>query len=220
MTVGEIYTYVSYLVDDLEFGYFTKPQLLVFINQCQQEVQKKLIRAGFSWYLKDIESTVTVANQEAYALPSDFLEINRLQIVTNPGVNEDKYTINSLNGLSELDYFQEYNGQPRAFYLRKTDIILVPKPAVAGKYLRMKYNYKIANVTAEIDIPDIPTEYHEYLAMLVAIKCFIKDGREYSLLASWTKVVNDELEAMATSRLQDKPRMVIITSNDFNGPVF
>ncbi len=220
MTVSEIEAYVSYLVDDLEFGYFTKPQLIMFINQAQREVQKKLIRAGFTWYLKEIESTVTVANQNNYALPADFLEVNRLQIVTNPGPNEDKFTINSLNGLSELDYFQEYNGQVRAFYLRKNDLILVPRPAVGGKYLRMQYNYKIADVTADGDTPDIPQEYMEYLAQLVAIKCFIKDGREYSLLAAWTKVVEENLEAMATNRLQDKPRMVIITQNDFNGPVF
>lgn len=220
MTVGEIKTYVSYLVDDLQFGYFTSTQLDRFINQAQIEVQKKLIRAGFTWYLKIDATLVSVVNQADYALPTDFLEINRLEYVTNPGVSESRITLNSIDGLSELDYFVEYNGQPRAFYLKKNNITLVPKPDTAGIYLRIYYNYQIANNTVDADVPDIPTEFHEYLAHLVAIKCFIKDGREYSLLAAYTQEVEKNLLMMATSRLQDKPRMVICTNNDGGGPVF
>lgn len=218
MTVGEIKTYVSYLVDDLEFGYFTSAQLNRFINQAQLEVQKKLIRAGWTWYLKIDESLTTVVNQSDYSLPSDFLEINKLEYVKNAGVNESKIVLNSIDALSESSFFAQYNGQSQAFYLKKDKLVLLPKPNIAGDTLRIYYSYRIADISADGDTPDIPKEYHEYLAHLVAIKCFIKDGRDYTLLTGVTKEIEKDLEAAAASRLQDKPRMIVLTGDTLGTP--
>lgn len=211
MTVGEIKAYVASLVDDLQYAYFTETELLRFINQAQQETQKKLVLAGNNWYVKIDQTQSTVVNQANYTLPTDFLKMNRLELVNNPGNNEDRYSLKSIT-LNQKDMgFQASDSV--GFYLLKNILYLNPKPQNI-RTIRMYYTYRIAAVVLDADIPDVPPEFHEYLAYLVALKCFQKDGRDPNFILQQTKVWEDNLEAEAIERNQDHASCVVVVDED------
>lgn len=207
--------------DDPQGAYFTQPQVIRYINQAAQECQKKLIAAGNNWYLKRTPdsgpgSTFTVLNQDTYAPPTDLLDINRLEIVQNPGVNENRVALTSIT-LNQKDYFYGYTQWPVAFFFQKTDIVMVPTPQTAGLLIRYYYTYRIAEVTLVSETVDIPAEFHEYVCALAILKCFAKDGRDASLFKTIVDETEKRLERQAIMRAQDHCPMVISTGDGQNG---
>lgn len=211
MTVLQIKNYVWSLVDDPSGTYFTTIELDRYINQCIRETQKKLIAAGNNWYVKIDESQSTVINQGNYSLPSDFLKINRIELVQNPGVNETRYSLQSIP-LSNKDAIA-FDSDTAAFYLLKSTLWLAPFPSTV-RTIRVYYTYLVAETTSDSDVPDVPPEYHEYIAMKVAEKCFIKDGREATLVMQNIMEVEKSLEADAIERNQDHASRVVVVSDD------
>lgn len=211
MTVAQIKAYVASLVDDLNFDYFTNTELLRFINQAQQEVQKRLILAGNNWYVTIDATQSTVINQANYTLPTDFLKMNRLELVLNPGSQEQRYALKSIT-LNQKDMgFQAADSV--GWYILKSTLYLNPLPQTV-RTIRMYYTYRIAEVTSDSDTPDVPSEYHEYLAHLVAAKCFLKDGRDASFILQQIKFVEDNLTASAIERAQDHASQVVVVDED------
>jgi len=219
MNVGEMFTYISYVVDDLGFGYFTKPQLLRFLNQSAQECQKKLLAAGQNWYLKIDQTQTTIANQKLYTLPTDLMDLNRIELVQNPGINEIRVALTSIT-LNQQDGFANVVATPVAFYFQKNQIALVPTPDNSVYTIRIYYSYRIPEVVLEADIIDAPSEFHEYICNLAILKCFMKDGRDASLILRYTDDVEKRLEKQAIQRAQDRANTIVITSDDNFGPCF
>lgn len=214
MTTGEIKAYVASLVDDLSFGYFTQAELLRYINQEIRETQKKLIAAGNNWYVKIDQSQSTVVNQIAYSVPTDFLKFNRIELVDNPGVNETRYPLCSIVLSQKDNVYTDF--QPIGFYLLKSTLYLTPVPTIV-KTIRMYYTYLIPEVVLDADIPDVPVEYHEYVANLVAAKCFLKDGRDPGFIMASVKMVEDALKADAIERNQDHASVVVVVDDSGYG---
>lgn len=220
MNTGEACTYISYLVDDLLFSYFTKPQLYRFLNQSIGETQKKLIDAGQQWYLKVTPdsgggSIPLVVNQGSYTQPTDLMEVNRIELVQNPGINENRYALTSCT-LNQKDLFPQGPGQPLAFYLGKNTIEIIPPPnAVAGQIMRVFYNYRVTPITGDADPIDVPEEYHEYVCNLAAEKCFFKDGRsDVEVLRRYINDVESRMMRKAMERMKDRAHSVTITGED------
>lgn len=215
MNVGQIKSYVWSLCDDLAGSYFTTTELTRFINQEQQETQKQLVLSGNNWYLKVDQSGSTVVNQQGYTLPTDLLAINRIELVQNPGVNEAVFPLTSIT-LNQKDAFQNFSGMPCAYYLQKNTIQMIPAPQQVWT-IRYYYTYQIADISSDSDTPDVPTEFHEYLAKRVAMQCFIKDGRDATLLLRDIQKVEDDLKARAIERAQDRMSTIVINSDDALG---
>lgn len=212
MNVGQIKAYVASLVDDLQMTYFTPTELLRYINQEMRETQKKLIAAGNNWYIKIDESQSTVVNQLAYTVPTDFLKFNRIELCTNINTtSETRYNISSIT-LNQKDMMFAQS-DTTCFYLLKNTLYLTPQPKTI-RTIRMYYTYLIAEVAIDADIPDVPPEYHEYIAMLVAAQCFLKDGRDAGFILNKTKMVEEALKADAIERNQDHASTVVICDND------
>ena len=211
MTTGEIMTYISYLVDDPEFGYFTKPKLYVYINQSLKEAQKLLCAAGNNWYVK-LSSRATVANQRDYLLPCNTLFIHRLELRQGNPLNPDRQVINHIT-LNQQDNYSTY-AQPVNFYLEKQYLILVPAPQNNVQTMYLWHTPLVADVTQESDVPDLPLEFHEYLAQKAAALCFVQDDRPMeNILTVYTETEN-RLKQAAIQRAQDFAQMVVSTRND------
>ena len=211
MTVGQIKAYVASMVDDLQFAYFTEPELLRYINQMQQETQKLLIQAGNNWYTTIDATQSTVINQGNYTVPTDFLKMNRIELVTNAGVNETRYSIQSIT-LNQKDAVS-FDSDVAGFYILKSTLWLSPFPSTV-RLIRMYYTYRIAAVAVDADIPDVPLEYHEYIADRVAEICFLKDGRDASFIRYKCDKVEQFLKQDAIERSQDHASRVVIVNDD------
>ena len=93
MTLLELENLVLSWLDDPNASYYTRPQLKVWINNAQREVQRRLIKAGENYYEIPVY-TFNVDNIRGYSLPSDFLKVHKLEIVlSGSGVNENTQLI-------------------------------------------------------------------------------------------------------------------------------
>lgn len=212
MTREELRNLVLYYCDDLNGGYFTSTQVNVFINNAQGEVQKILLQSYENWYLKCVQTTL-VANQNSYVLPTDFLKCHRLEIISSPGTTSETSTMLQPITLNQQDYIRNGPGYPAAYYLRKSRIVLLPSPD-STYTMRLNYSYRVADMTLDTDVPDIPEEYHELIAINAAYDCLIKDGRDVSALDRKLKSYEEMMKRDSEDRKIDRPRMVTITESE------
>lgn len=217
MTFLELQNLVASWVDDVNFGYFTTTQVKTFLNNAQREVQKHLLQSGENYYVVSSQTTL-VADQTEYVLPSDFLKLHRLEIVTSgSGVNEVTLKLNALS-INERDQYAIGNGTPQGYYIKKNRVVLAPAPASALT-MRMWYSPRVTDLSGDSETPDVPADYHEYLAILAAIDCFLKDGRDPGVLLRKQQYYLDLMKQNADDRRQDEPRHIIET-DDWYGPQF
>ncbi len=218
MTLGELETLVSVWLDDLAFGYFTREQVRIWLNNAQKETQKRLLKAGQNYYVRCIETTLVI-NQSEYVIPDDFRKEHRLEVIIS-GVppSESKQPILPMT-INQQDMIQTGNGLPRFYYLKQSKFVLFPAPDMPLT-MRMLYSYMVSDMILENDVPDVPSQYHEYLGLLAAQDGFLKDGRQNELLGKKIGEYERQLDSDAQERLLDQPRSIVQTGNDADSGYF
>lgn len=212
MLRSDLRNLASQFLDDPNNGYFTVAVLNIFLNNAQREVQKQLIQAGEMYYLKIVETT-TVANQQDYVLPSDFIKSHRLEIVlSGTGVNEDKQTIAPIT-LNQQSLVANLTGTPTGYVMKKNKISLFPIPTQALT-LRLYYSSRVADMSTDNDLPDVPEDYHEYIAILAAIDGKIKDDGIPANLQYKKEYYEKLMKQSMDNRQSDQPRMIVETSQE------
>lgn len=211
MTFLQLQALTSDILDDTSNGYFTLTMLKQRLNLSLRELQKRLISANQQYYSKCV-TTSTVANQAAYALPTDFMQILRLDYtLSGSGTTAQTQKILDITP-NQRDLLADKVGAPGFYYFQKGNLILAPVPN-AIYTLHLEYSYYVSDMAVDADIPDAPQEYHPYIAYLTARDCMVKDGRS---LASIQKQLDDYellLKQIAVQRHADGPRMVVQTNS-------
>lgn len=206
MTFLELQTLVLSWLDDPLAAYFTLPQVKVWLNNAQREAQKQLLQAGENWYVTKV-STSTVTDMESYTLPDDFLKLHKLEfVVSGTGVNEVRQMITPVT-LTQLDQVSMTTGQPAVYCLKKDCIILRPIPDQIYT-LYMFQSGRVTDMVADGDEPDVPPQYHEYLAILAALDGFLKDQRDPSPFMAKKDGYLAMMKQDENNRTVDVPRMV------------
>jgi hypothetical protein len=225
MTFSELRSLIWYWTDDQNGistgigGYFTNTQVDRFLNNALKEVQKQLLESGELYWEKTVE-TMLVVQQQDYILPLDFMTIDRIEIVLSGTtlITEDKVKLDGIT-LNQQDLvFQSY-GTPRAYTLKQDRISVYPIPDTALK-LRLYYEYLVAEMSADADVPDVPERYHEYIAVIAALDCFVKDDRAPSTLLQKYDRYQMLLKQASANRKHDGPRMVRLTNDDDFGSLY
>jgi len=219
MTRLDLRNLVLYWVDDLQGTYFTPAQVNTWINNAQMEIQKYLLQAGENYYYKCQETTLVV-NQQDYTLPDDFYDILRVEVVlSGTGVTEEKRQLSkiTLNQQNLVNITQ--TSDPRWYVLTKDKLKLFPIPGTA-KILRLYYSYLIEEMTQDTDVPDIPVEFQEGIAVIAAWNAFIKDDRVPSNLKQKYDDYMKLLKETSEDRAQDNARVVIQTTDYGPGVLF
>lgn len=211
MTFGNLANLVAYFVDDLNFGYFTRTQVNRFLNNAQFETAKKLINAGDNYYLKCAQ-TNTVIGQCGYALPLDFLKVNRLELVISGAPPNEAVGRLQFITLNEQDQLFTHSGEPAAYVLKKSSIQLFPTPD-SILALRLSYTHRVAEMSLDAEVPDVPESYHELIALYATRDCLLKDGREASLIQAKIAEYEKTMDEDADERNVDQPRMIVQTGD-------
>lgn len=210
MTRLELRTLALSLLDDDASGYFTEPQMNVFLNNAQNSVQKQLINCGQNYALKCVTTTLVVS-QRNYELPDDFKKVNRLEVITSGSVPNESYQALTPITLNQQDLMTTGTATPCAYYISKNSLFLVPAPDTALT-LRLTYTYLLPDMTQDSDVPDVPEAYHELIALYAARDGFIKDERVSELLMARIKAYEDEFNQDAQERNEDMPRGIVQTT--------
>ncbi len=211
MTLADLQTLTSDILDDSQNGYFTLPILTQRLNLNLRELQKRLISANEQYYTICV-TTPTVIGQAAYALPSDFLQIIRLDYITQgSGVTAQTQKINFITP-NQIDLISETSGVPAFYYMQKNNLILTPVPNAIWT-LHLEYSYYVADMVNTTDVPDAPQQFHPYIAYLTARDCMVKDGRPLGAIESQLGQYEMLLKQIAVQREADGTRMVVQTES-------
>lgn len=212
MTRAEIKTYILGILDDPNGGYFTDSLLNTWINLAQRHVQGALLQAGQNWYEKPVE-TLTVSGQADYVLPTDTRVIHRVEyVLSGTGVDEDRRKLVELT-INQQDAVSIALGAPTNYVIKKNRLTLSPTPDTSNKTLRIYYSPMTTDLTGDSDEPDVPEEFHEYVAIVAAFNGYIKDDRTANNLLIKKQEYLDMLKQMADDRTQDAPRAVVLTTD-------
>lgn len=218
MTRAEMRALVLFWLDDRDGGYFLTADVNILLDNGQREVQKLLLEAGEDFYTICAE-TSTVASQRDYALPSDFIKLMRLERITQG--SDDTASTERLYPLTrnEIDV-ATYNtqgasqGLPYNYVINKDTFSVYPVPD-SVKTLRLWYAHRVVDIASDGATPDCPEDYHEFIAILAARDCFLKDGRPLSPIESKLGYYEKLLKQVSESRADDSPRMVVATPGGF-----
>lgn len=207
MTRADINTLILSWLDDLKGAYFTPAQVNVWINLAQRQVQFELLAAGQNWYVIPVE-TLTVIGQADYALPADFISEHSLEyVLSGTGPNENCEPLTSVT-LNQRYMVPTVLGNPSVYYLKKDRFTLEPTPQ-SQWVLRLYYSPKVQDLQADTDVPDIPEEFMEYVAIVAAMNGYVKDDRVPDNLMAKKNEYLSILKKMASQRKQDKARQVV-----------
>ncbi len=212
MQLQEIQALVSFWLDDLNFGYFTQAQTLVWINNAQIELQKRLLKAGNQRYNLSV-TTPLVVNQNVYVLPSNFKKLQNLEVIIS-GTPPNEST-NPINFITENQKYLVNTGAgtPLWYTFVANNLFLRPAPDTAYT-MRMVYSYMVAPLVNPTDVPDCPTDYAEMIALLACEDGFIKDGRSNALLEKKISAIQSSIDSDAQERNQDQVRGIVETGNN------
>lgn len=210
MNFGQLKTMVWTWLDDPNHLYFTDSVVSTWLNNAQKETQKQLIQAGENFYVTKVYAN-TVADTDTYALPDDFLKLNKLQIATSGTgtVTEVRQGISPVT-LVQLDQVSMSTGTPAVHCIRKNCITLRPIPSQAWR-IYLDYSYLVADMTEDSNVPDVPEQYHEYLAVLATLDGFLRDRRDPSSMIEKRDFYRDMMKQDAEDRHVDAPREVVVT---------
>lgn len=211
MTRSELRTLIRTWVDDVNGNYFTDTNCNTFLNLAQREVQKLLLQAGQNYY-EEVVETPLVVGQADYLFPTDFITLNRLEIVlSGTGVNENRQPLKPIT-TNQQDMVPISLGNPTNYFIKRDRFTISPTPQQALT-MRLYYSYKVADMTADGDTPDVPEQFMEYVAVLAAYDCFIKDDRSPENLLAKKQKYEELLKQMASTRTEDVSRQVVIVSD-------
>ncbi len=218
MNLGQLRTLCLSWLDDPSATYFTPAQVNVWLNNAQRECQKQLIQAGQQWYTTFV-STTLVLNQDTYAVPTDFLKVNKMQVLLS-GVtpNQNRTLINPVT-LVQIDQVSMTTGTPAAYAMRKNSFVLRPIPDQALT-LYMDYTYRVSEMTTDSSLPDVPNQYHEYLAVLATLDGLFKDQREPQAMMAKKDYYLGLMKQDAAERRIDAAREVVVTDSWDIGVLF
>lgn len=213
MTFSELQVLVSTWLDDVNNGYFTVAQVKQWLNNAQLETQKLVVQSFEGHYRKVVETTM-VQYQREYQLPSDFKKLSRLEIIMSGTAfqNEDRVRIAKITE-NQQDMFGEKTGTPIAYFFQGDKIIMVPAPDTA-RTLRMTYIYRVSDMVNDNDEPDIPIDYHEYLAVLATLDGLYRDGRETAPYLEKKRYYEEQFKRDAEERNVDESRTIVQTIDD------
>ena len=218
-TRGQLRTLVLSWLDDPDGTYFTPAQVNVWLNNAQRELQKILIDQGQNYYVQRLSGTMVV-NEDTYTLPTDFKKSHKLEVVTSgTGVNEQRITLQPVTYI-QLDMVPKVTGVPTAVCFKRNAMIVRPIPDQAYT-MYLHQSYMVVDMTSDSDIPDIPSDYVEYLAVLATIDGFMKDQRPPSdFIIAKQQTYEKRLKADSDRRDVSAPRMVVSTEFDDMGALF
>jgi hypothetical protein len=210
MTLTQMITYCSDLLDDPNNTYFTTTNLTLRLNLALRELQKRLISANEQWYMTCVTAP-TVISQSAYALPSDFMQVIRLDYITQgSGTTATTQKLLPITP-NQVDMITDVSGDPQFYVLQKDQFVLYPTPT-SVKTLHLYYSYYVADMVSGSDTPDAPAQFHEYIAILAARDCYIKDGRPITPIEQKLQEYEKLLKEVAVQREASVARMVTKTN--------
>jgi len=175
----------------------TDAQITEFLNQGITELYDMLVEArGHEYYLTS-GTVATVSGTETYSLPTDFMELHKVDIAVN-GSNWDltPYSLHERN-----DYNQTSGGStyPVVYRVIGGNISLLPVPR-AVYTVTLRYVPCATRLASGSDTFDGISGWEEYPIWRAAAYCLAKEESDPSFALQMLATLKKRIENMATKR--------------------
>lgn len=194
MNLGEIKLETQRLFGDTAGAQILAADLVAWANNAQMDINRK------TEALKITGNISMVASTDSYALPADFLKLER---TTLDGYKLQIITLEELDKYSPDRASENPVGVPIKCYIWGSKIYLYPAPQAAGvNNLVLWYIRTPVALANDADIPEIPVQYHE----LIVRYCLMR-----------AKEVNDDMDGALRIR-QEYDNWVGIAASEIQFP--
>lgn len=211
MTFSDLQVLTLDWVDDANASYFTLPILKQRLNLSYRELQKRLISANEEYYSTCVKTNLAI-NQNTYSLPTDFLQIIRVEYVTQgSGTTANTQKVQYMTP-NQRDMMVDVSGDPIGYYFQHNSLVLCPTPDQIRE-LHLEYSYYVPDMVNSSDVPDAPAQFHEYIAVLCVRDLLVKDFRSLSSIEVKLKDYEMLLKQIADQRRADGARMIVQTQD-------
>ena len=215
MTRLQIENLIAGWLNDPNKTFFTAATLQVRINLAQRVLQSILIDAYQDFYTT-CATAPTIAGTGRYRIPTDFRKSRRLELLTQGSGDTGTYVKVDPIDLNQQDLFPKGQGLPKGYYILKNHLYLRQVPSQVWT-MHWSYVYRVADLAADGDTPDIPEDYHEFLAILAVRADLIQDGASMEPILELKREYEEKIKMDANNRKPDGARMITATRDGFGG---
>lgn len=189
----------------------TANSLDAMINAAAADLHDLLVRKFADNYMTKKANITTVANQNAYTLPTDFYHLLHIEILQGT-----KYYPLKRIELQNRNYYEHLSDwtygtveKPRYFLSGPTTIDLEPKPTTTGTTIRLWYAPVLAEMVAGSDTVAFPNKYEEHIVISAAIKCLNKEESDSTALQTELAQIEAKIDQDAENRNASSPQEAV-----------
>jgi hypothetical protein len=213
MTRLELENLVADWLNDPSKTYFTASTIQTRLNLAQRVLQSILIDAYQDFYTT-CATTVTAVGRGRYKLPGDFRKVRRLEILMSGSGDTGDYRKLEPMDLNQQDLIQKGTGTPTNYFILKNHLYLRTVPD-SVKEMHLHYIYRVQDIANDGDSPDIPEDYHEFLAILAVRADLIKDGADMNPILNLKEEYEKRIRTDAAEVKADGARMIVATRGGY-----
>lgn len=173
--------------DEEADGFITNGELNNYINQGSRYIYTQMVQRFEDYFIIPGEVSNggvfnTVADQQLYAMPSQLHKLVKVEMRSSTSNNErDYYRIRRVNianydASARSPALLSGNGFSFGYYIAGSKIGLRPIPSAQTQTIRIWYVPFIPLLALDVDSPEIPEMYHDFIADYAAIKMLSKSG--------------------------------------------
>ncbi len=182
------------------------------INIGYKKVQQKMLEVNQDFFEEQKTKFYLSKDQDLYSLPDDFLAMKQLRLAYKTPASEKDYKVAIAHDAAETTSILQEEESPYPIY------------DITGNYFRIKpaptddvpdggeiyYFARRSDLSTTADVPDIPIDYHDILAVFAAKEASLKFSltNKYNLLNNeWEKGIFDLKTALAVRETNSGQRI-------------
>lgn len=172
--------YAASLLNDRDLRYWSKSELVVYINEAQDEIATE-INTSYREFFLTSSTTPTVTDQSLYSLPIDLVELMGIEIVDSVATDKGPQDLTEIM-LSDKKFYEKLEDanskeKYQFFFIQGSNFRIVPGAADGSNFVRIYYIKRLTPMVNNADISEIPAQHHELLAVRGAKRGLIKAER-------------------------------------------
>jgi len=211
-TVSTLITEARRRFNQTSATFHTDADLLAYTDEAQMYVVTE------TNCLEEISTSSVVGSQQAYALPSDYQDLDRLLYEGERILRVDKTQID------ELDIIEsEHSGVPECYYIYNSQFYLFPIPSTSttGDELKLFYYKKPATLSSTSSVLETDTRFDSAIVAYMTYLAFLKE-KEFDMADYHLAECNAKIKSVMI-KLNEKTdghyRMKLGRSNKFRMPL-
>lgn len=191
--------------------------LLVWVNDAYMQMVDEIVKTNPDFFAKSATAS-TISGQQEYALPDDFekaLMVN-IQIDGTWKRAVPLQNINQIPTVADTTSGQGFSWANPRFYIVDGTIGFMPIPDENGTdNIKMWYVYTPDELSADADVPAIPSKYHHILKYAAYANYLDQDDEHAAaerMRIRFDGLVQRMIESLVDRQI-DEPKTVEITQN-------